>query len=56
MSKNKIIVNWSGVERIDGQEGFELSLEKIIGLNRRELDYQQIRHHKRRRGDGKICS
>lgn len=32
MFKNKIIVNWSGIERIDKQEGFELSLEKMIGL------------------------
>lgn len=49
-------MNWSGIERIDKQEGFELSLEKMIGLRheRRELD-QQIEYHKRR-GVSKVCS
>lgn len=30
--KNKIIVDWSGSERIHMQEGLELSLEKMIEL------------------------
>lgn len=35
MFKSKMIVEWSGSERIHGQEGFELSLEKIRGLKQK---------------------